>query len=87
MFAGEIMGRLGNALSAITVQALADLGHGVDVSKADPYTPGLAQGGAAAGAAAADGAGQEEFMRPDSIRRLPVVVVDENGKVVRVIRN
>ncbi len=87
MFAGEIMGRLGNALSAITVQALADLGHGVDVSKADPYTPGLALGGAAAGAAAADGAGQEEFMRPDSIRRLPVVVVDENGKVVRVIRN
>ena len=28
----------GRALSAITVQSLADLGYGVDVTQADPYT-------------------------------------------------
>ena len=33
----------GGALSAITVQSLADLGYGVDVTQADPYTlPGAA---------------------------------------------
>ena len=36
---GELMGPGGGgALSAITVQSLADLGFGVDVSQADPYT-------------------------------------------------
>ena len=36
---GELMGpRGGLALSAITVQSLADLGYGVDVTQADPYT-------------------------------------------------
>ncbi len=37
---GEIMApsALGGALSAITVQSLANLGYGVDVSQADPYT-------------------------------------------------
>ena len=36
---GEIMSQSGNfaSLSAITIQALADLGYKVDVSKADPY--------------------------------------------------
>ncbi|MCY4427041.1 MAG: hypothetical protein OXC05_08435, partial [Halieaceae bacterium] len=34
---GELMGR-GGRLSAITVQSLADLGYGVDVTRADPYT-------------------------------------------------
>ena len=36
---GEVMGpRGGEALSAITVQSLADLGYGVDVTQADPYS-------------------------------------------------
>ena len=41
---GEIMGPGGGpALSAITVQSLADLGYGVDVTQADAYTlPGAA---------------------------------------------
>ena len=47
---GELMGpRGGPALSAITVQSLADLGYGVDVTQADPYTlPGAAAAQASA---------------------------------------
>ncbi len=47
VLAGEIMApsAIGGALSAITVQSLADLGYGVDVSQADPYTlPGANTG-------------------------------------------
>ena len=39
----------GGALSAITVQSMADLGYGVDVTQADPYTlPGTSAGKASA---------------------------------------
>ena len=43
---GELMGPSGGpALSAITVQSFADLGYGVDVTQADPYTlPGTTSG-------------------------------------------
>ena len=52
---GELMGPDGGgALSAITVQSLADLGYGVDVTQADPYTlPGAASAKASAKIAAA----------------------------------
>ena len=44
----------GGALSAITVQSLADLGYGVDVTQADPYTlPGATAGKVSAKIAAA----------------------------------
>ena len=71
-------------------QALADLGHVVDVSKADPFTlPGASQGDAVAGAGAdgVEGGGGPGFEFADSIIRGPVTVVDSTGKVVRVIRN
>ena len=47
---GEVMGPQGGvSLSAITVQSLADLGYGVDVTQADPYTlPGANAGKAVA---------------------------------------
>ena len=50
MFRGELMKPGGGpALSAITVQSLADLGYGVDVTQADPYTlPGTAAAQASA---------------------------------------
>ena len=51
------MPRGGPALSAITVQSFADLGYGVDVTQADPYTlplPGAASGKASAKIAAAN---------------------------------
>ena len=53
---GEIMNPVGieGVLSAITVQSLADLGYGVDVTQADPYTlPGAASAKASAKIAAA----------------------------------
>ena len=54
VFGDELMGPIGTgALSAITVQSLADLGYGVDVSQADPYTLPGATGKARARAAAA----------------------------------
>ena len=85
---GELMSetRLGDRLSAISVQALADVGYEVDVSKADPYSlPGQGQGNVA-GEAAAEDLNQPESEFIDSVLRGPVVFVDENGKVVRVIR-
>ncbi len=76
----------GTLLTAITLGALADLGHEVDMSKADPYTlPGHVQGDVRGGAAVADG-GDAEVLTDDIIRG-PVVVVDKDGKVVRVIHN
>ena len=82
----DVMAPYGDSLlTAITVQTLADLGYEVDVSKADPYTlPGTAQGDAGGGSAEAEGAGVE--VRTDAVIEVPVVVVDRNGKVVRVVR-
>ena len=72
-------------VTPITVQALADLGHVVDVTRADPYTlPGQAQGDLGGVAAEADAAVAE--LLADDLIRVPVEVVDENGKLVRVIR-
>ena len=50
VLAGEVMGPYGGvSLSAITVQSLADLGYGVDVTQADAYTlPSVAAGKASA---------------------------------------
>ena len=54
MFPGELMSPPGGPyLSAITVQSFADLGYGVDVTQADPYTlPGAASAKASAKIAA-----------------------------------
>ncbi|MYB29343.1 MAG: hypothetical protein F4X38_09415 [Acidimicrobiaceae bacterium] len=72
-------------MTAITLQALADLGHEVDLTKADPYKlPGQAQGNVQ-GLAADAGESVAELWADDVIEG-PVVVVDRNGKVVRVIR-
>ncbi len=68
----------GGALSAITVQALADLGYEVDLSRADPYTlPGADR------APAADAEAASLFV--GDVVEGPVIVVDENGRVVRII--
>jgi len=83
---GDIMTPGGGALlTAITIQTLADLGYEVDVSKADPYTlRGAAQGDARGGGADAEGSVAELFA--DDVIQGPVVVVDTDGRVVRVIR-
>ncbi len=66
-------------LSAITIQALADLGYSVDVGRAQPYTlpsPDIAPD-IVAGAPPID-------LR-DDVYRGPVIQVDADGNVVRVV--
>ncbi|MDE2668203.1 MAG: leucine-rich repeat protein [Chloroflexota bacterium] len=85
VFGEEIMSSAADVISAITLQALADLGHGVDLTKADEYRlPGT---GGAAGDATSDAPEMDAVELTDAILRLPVVVVDGNGKVVRIIRD
>ena len=82
---GDIMTARGDALlTAITLQALADLGYEVDVSKADPYTLPMAAQGDVRGDVEVESADEEVFA--DDVIRVPVVVVDRDGKVVRIIR-
>ncbi|MDE2663881.1 MAG: Ig-like domain-containing protein [Gemmatimonadota bacterium] len=78
VLSGELMSPHGYTLSAITVQALADLGYEVDVSRADPYT--------LPGADRAPGADAEALpLFADDVIEGPVIVVDENGRIVRII--
>ena len=83
---GDIMAPGGGSLlTAITIQTLGDLGYEVDVSKADPYTlPGAAQGDAGMDAAEAEAADLD--VPTDAILRVPSIVVDKDGRVVRMIR-
>ncbi|WP_419167229.1 hypothetical protein [Candidatus Palauibacter sp.] len=82
VFATEVMAPTISAvnpssLSAITIRSLSDLGYAVDAGLADPYSvpsPDIAP----------------ERLGPviefgDDILRVPLRVVDENGRVVRVI--
>ena len=77
---GELMSstRGRSALSAITIQALADLGYVVDVTQADPYTlPRTAAKASAKIAAPSTHAHGEQ--------REPMYVVDPQGRIVRTI--
>ena len=78
---GELMAPHGTILSSITVEALADMGYQVDASRADPYE--LPQ----ADRVMTDPAVASEARFVDEIVDGPVFVVDETGKVVRIIRN
>ena len=83
---GDVMAPYGDTLlTAITLQALADIGHEVDLSKADPYTL-PSQAHADVGVAGADAEGAEAAMPADDVIGGPVVVVDKDGKLVRIIR-
>ncbi|MDE3000868.1 MAG: leucine-rich repeat domain-containing protein [Gemmatimonadota bacterium] len=59
VLAGELMApsAIGGALSAITIQSLADLGYGIDVTQADPYTLPGANAGAKIAMSASAGLG------------------------------
>ena len=67
----------GNALSAVTIQSLADMGYTVDVGQAEAYQLPDA-------AAAARQRGRKIFLGNDIIRN-PIVIVGENGRVINVI--
>ena len=98
---GELMGpRGGVALSAITVQSLADLGYGVDVTQADAYTlPGAAAKASAKHAAAIPEADPLRGSLASPIHaepkpwcgldgeREPIYVVDQLGRIIRTIGN
>ena len=65
-------------LSAITIQSLADLGYSVDTTAADPYRLPNAD-------AARDIDPGRLIPYGDDIWRGPVVIVDRDGRIVRVI--
>ena len=90
----------GSALSAITIQALADLGWVVDVTQADAYTlPGAAAKASAKHAAAIPEADPLRGSLASPIHaepkpwcgldgeREPIYVVDQLGRIIRTIGN
>ena len=69
-----------HALSLITIESLADLGYGVDVTQAESYTlPAPGQAGLAARRGPVVHLG-------DDIARWPVVLIDQKGRVAGVRR-
>lgn len=77
----------GGTLSAITVQALADLGYEVNVEASDDYAlPGYAARRVAAAIGEKSGDERVPLDLANDILRGPVWVVDERGRVVRILR-
>ena len=86
VLSGELMSPAGGfALSAITLQALADLGWVVDVTQADPYTLPDAAAKASAKIAAPSTRAQPEWTCGTGQHQEPIYVVDPQGRIVRTI--
>ena len=78
ILSGEIMGGgRDRQVSAITIQALADLGYVVDVSQADPYTLPMARAGKIT-------AFPYDWMCGGQMQG-PVYMVDQQGRVIRTL--
>ena len=76
----------GSSLSAITVQALADLGWVVDVTQADPYTIPLSElFGLAKAQVAASAEPAEQWSCGVGEQREPIYVVDPQGNIIRTL--
>ncbi len=71
------------ALRAITVQSLADLGYGVDVTHADAY---FLRGAVSAKVSAKDVV-KPETSCADSEVQEPIFVVDELGNIIHTLRD
>ena len=92
---GELMGPFGGGeLSAVTVQSLADLGYGVDVTWADPYSLPNAAGKASAKVAvdAQDETGfmpwdfrSKRYVHEDCTLEQVIYVGDNHGRIVRTL--
>ena len=85
---GELMtytGGSGQALSAITLQSLADLGYAVDVTQAAPYTLPDAAAKASAKIAAPPTHAEPEWSCGTGQHQEPIYVVDPQGRIVRTI--
>ena len=74
-----LRGGVTNPLSAITIQALADMGYRVNVGLAQPYVVA----GPAVAPAAAEDTPTLEFH--DDIYRGPIMEVDDEGNIVRIV--
>ena len=72
-----------DALSAITIQSLADLGYEVDASRADPYTLPGAHGRAHA---VRPCEGDQCVDLSQDIRKGPIVLVGPGGRVTGMVR-
>ena len=68
-----------NPLSAISIQSMADVGYSVDVSQADPYS------GSFSAPSRASSKLNPVLDFGDDIRKGPVWVVDQKGRVIRVV--
>jgi len=82
-FVTELMtgfiGSTSNPLSTVTIQSLLDIGYAVDITKADPYILGDPNGAPPADPSAT------RFHLKDDILRIPITMVDRNGRIVRVV--
>ena len=79
VLSGELMGGgRDRNLSAITIQALADLGYVVDVSQADPYTLPDA-------AATKVAASPQDWRCGFGQNQEPIYMVDQQGRVIRIL--
>ena len=100
MLNGEIMlpGRAGEqALSAITVQSLADLGYGVDITQADPYNTREPYNNLSGttpraklvlvGSAVPDVDAEPMLTCGAGLMTEPIHVVDPQGRIIRTIDN
>ena len=82
----ELMSSSGiSMLSAITVQALADLGYVVDVTQADPYTLPDAAAKASAKIAAPSTHAQPKWTCGVGQHQEPMYVVDQQGRIIRTL--
>ena len=84
---GEVMraGGFRPALSAITLQTLADLGWVVDVTQANPYTLPDAAAKASAKITALPTHAEPELSCGVGEQREPIYVVDEQGYIIRTL--
>ncbi len=74
----QVRGEVRDPLSAITIQALADMGYRVNVGLAEAYAVSPAPAAAAAEKRPA-------IELPNDVYRGPVAEVDENGNIVRIV--
>ena len=81
----EVMISGDGVLSAITVQSLADLGYGVDVTQAGPYTLPGAAGKASAKIAAVSPRAVPELSCGVDLRQEPIYVIDPQGRIIRTL--
>ena len=68
-----------NPLSAISIQSLADMGYTVDVGQADAYSKAFTS------PPRAPALGERMIDLSNDVLRNPIMVVDEQGRLIRVI--